>query len=194
MLIIQAHSSRVFDVYRMLQYDRGNTPLGCRRTGLNSPATMLTKVPTAASKTTNASIAYGGEALTFSRSVVLIKLEDLLRTESKVNAIQSLVSGDDVVGVVVILPEEDLLAKSKNNQLVQAFQKLERSILTEEKAIEKPVYFTFSNPELNNICGHLLAEQTGEFLPDTYQIVVDASEASLIGSVQLTNIQVFSIN
>jgi hypothetical protein len=184
------YASRVFDVYRMLQYDRASTPLGCRRTSLNSPATTLTSVPKTVLKPTNTSIAYGGDSLSFSRSVVLIRLEDLLKSENKVNSIQALVNRDDITGVVVILPEKSILAKDENSNLIQAFQKLERAILTEEKVIEKPVYFVFENAELENIRDHLLAEQQGEILPDTYQVVVDAADATLISSVQLTNIQV----
>jgi hypothetical protein len=188
-LSTQGFASRNFDVYRMLQYDKGSTPLGCRRTSLNSPASTLTSVPTVGIKQNNTSIAYGGDSLSFSRSVVLIRLQDLLKNENRVNPIQALASRDDVTGVVVVLPEKSILFKEENSQLVQAFQKLERTLLSEEKAIEKPIYFTFENPELNNIHDHLLAEQNGEILPDTYQIVVDAPDATLISSISLTNIQ-----
>ena len=186
-ILLYVNSTRVFDLYRMLQYDKGGAQLGCRKTSLSSPATTLTSVPKAVTKQVNASIAFGGESLAFTRSIVMIKLEDLLKNENKVNSIQALVSRDDITGVVVILPEKSILAEDQ--KLTKAFQQLERSLLSDDKPIEKPIYFTFESQEINDIRDHLLAEQNGEILPDTYQIVVDAVEATLIPTVSLTNIQ-----
>ncbi len=185
--IVFTQATRVFDAYRVLQYDRGTTPLGCRRTSLNSPATTLLEVPKPGEKAVNASSISSGDTLSFTRSVVLIKLADLLKSD-KGNAILTLVNRDDITGVVVVLPEKSIL--NKDEKLLQAFQKLERALIVDEKPIEKPVYFTFENAELEAIRNHLVAEQNGEILPDTYQIVVEAADASLISSVQLTNIQV----
>ncbi|KAL0488923.1 hypothetical protein AKO1_009096 [Acrasis kona] len=190
-ILYLAYCSQTFDVYRMLQYDRGNSQLGCRRTTLNGPVSHLTSVPAGKIKSNNTSIAYGGESLSFSRSTVIIKLADLLthNDKSKINSIQTLVSRDDVTGIIIVVPDRESLAKENNEALLKSFSALERSLFLSETPIEKPVYFVFNNAQVEKLCDQIISEKGGDFLPDSHHIIIDASEASPINNILLTNFE-----
>lgn len=172
-------SSHVMDVYRMLQFDKLQKQLGCRKTSMNAAASTVYTEPGNTTWTL-------GKVSTFSRYVIVLRISELVN-KTDVNVLKEMTSRHDTVGVVVLLPKN---LNSLSDETIEAFRKLEIALL--KQTIEKPVYFTFEDQEMINIYNQLKQEKKSGSgaLSESYYFVVSEKEATVVNPVNIVNFQV----
>ncbi|KAG2393072.1 hypothetical protein C9374_009649 [Naegleria lovaniensis] len=154
------------DAFRLIQYDKGTQPFGCRITGLNSP---ITTPKLGASS-----------ALSAARNVIMIKIEELL--SSNKTSIQTILNREDVSGVLIVLPPNDEISTNSIDQ----FKTIEKQFLI--STFDKPIYFIFQNEKTAEMLSYF--EHLNEFslLSESYQAVVSEGEAKPIDQTPVVNL------
>jgi len=155
--------------FRVVQYDKGNQPYGCRFTGLNSPIATLSGA---------------GSSLSAARNVIIVNLDEVLgnNTKTSFSTIQNQLNREDVSGMLIVIPKAELTF-----ELIEQFRPIEKQLLLSK--FEKPIYFVFENDKTREILNNF--QTTGEvsILDESYQAVVTESEAKPIEQIPIVNIQ-----
>lgn len=155
------------DAFRLIQYDKGSQPFGCRVTGLNSPITTQRLG--------------GSSALSAARNVIMMKIEELL--SSNKTSVQSILNREDVSGLLIVLPPKD--DEISPNSIDQS-RNIEKQFLV--STFDKPIYFIFQNEKTSEMLSYF--ENLSEFslLSESYQAVVSEGEAKPIDQIPVVNI------
>lgn len=90
-----------------------------------------------------------------------------------------------LLGVLVIL-EDDLSTVSKEQ--IQQWKKLERFMIS--RSWDVPIYFTISSTEIENVHASMRSDLLSGSVGDRYHVRVSGSEASVVPSVTVSNLQV----
>jgi hypothetical protein len=164
---------QVFDVYRMLQYQRENATFGSHRTNVNF---LATSVQLQGMKD-NESLAGLGD---LSRRVIVLRMKDLL-PENEV--LYSLFDERKAGGILVLLENTTLTDKKVQKQ----WQDFESHLIL--KNVPIPFYFAFNNEELDSLYTDLTATISNTGANYQYQLMVSTNEPNPLTKFQLTNIQ-----
>lgn len=172
-------ASNVVDVYRMIQYDKGDTQLGCRKTSLKGATRTTISSPNTSNTTINL-----GKVSTFSRFVLLLRLSELEFANSP-TILKDLTERHDVVGVVILLP---MNVNDISEGTRRAFQKLESALL--RQTITKAIYFAFEDEMMTKLYEQAKHVRSSRFYEDHYHLVVSEKEANIIQPINIINYQV----
>jgi len=158
--------ARVFDVYRLLQYDQGHAQFGSRRATIDHLAA-----------TSNV------KSEKLSKYIIVLQLEELTQTP---DLIQKLLNRH-VSGILIVLPEDptsvDLAAWSPiETQLAQTL-------------IDIPVWMTYGDAHIKELIQELQHEegvglhQPSLLMGDSYKLSVPPIEGQLVKAVETVNLQ-----
>lgn len=209
MPIAAVSGAHAFNAYRLVQYDRGSTPFGSRRTTLNHQAQVPTReelaTATADDEWSEASddeaaleeeAAPDGEegaapkatAQDLSRRVLVVRIQDLSPSR-----VRNLVSRG-ALGVLIVLPK-DLSALSAAQ--IARFKQLEQYLAT--RNWDAAIYFAFDDEYLHSMIDNLhFSLEGGQHQPavklggvtnplDRYHIQVTTPDAQPLSGVQVHN-------
>lgn len=170
--------SRLFDVYRLFQFDQGAAQFGSRRSVTDQLA---------------ATTSVNSEKL--SKFILLIQAEEFIQTPDLIQRVcifQNLADPFQLVlrqvsGLLIIFPGDP------SQDILSAWKPLEQALAT--TFLDFPVWFAFSSPELQLFYQELQREeqsgdQVSHLFADSFRLSVPPPEGSQIKAPQGFNIQV----
>eukprot|EP01012_Entosiphon_sulcatum_P041455 TRINITY_DN552_c1_g1_i1.p2 TRINITY_DN552_c1_g1~~TRINITY_DN552_c1_g1_i1.p2 ORF type:complete len:535 (+),score=84.67 TRINITY_DN552_c1_g1_i1:1869-3473(+) len=154
-------ASHVFNAYRAIQFDRGDSQRGCRKTYLNANAAVLSDghIP--------------------QKQALVLRIEELTST-----VLQKLGSS---AGMLLLLPESLSHSARISNTTMNVLRDLENMLLS--STIDVPIYFAVEDNKLTSIYESLKKKVNAQLSPtsDTYNIVVSEKEAESVKQFQVVS-------
>ncbi len=169
MLLDITHGIHTFDVYRMIQYDKGNVPFGSQRSTFALQATSISSAD-------------------FARKLVVVHFDKLKLSEL-----------DEVFnkagGLLILLPPKEV---KLNDDVMRRWTEIERELVNKEvripvyfapmdEQLEEVYQASKSDSNQDEAASNSLL---GSLWSDQYTLVATASEPAPIKGTALTNIQV----